>query len=104
MWRRVYRVWTDVSEERTASIFRVEKFANEEPACADGSLLSQESQFPTFLTFVREVHGSYLGRDTDSPDWVSILAEILVLKSEIRPMPLHCLSFSISSLRYQERR
>jgi hypothetical protein len=30
MWRRVVLVWTDVSEERIASIFRVEKSASEE--------------------------------------------------------------------------
>jgi hypothetical protein len=32
MWRRVDLVWTDVSEERIASMFRVEKSASEEPA------------------------------------------------------------------------
>jgi hypothetical protein len=32
MWRRVDLVWSDVSEERIASIFRVEKSASEEPA------------------------------------------------------------------------
>jgi hypothetical protein len=32
MWRRVDLVWTDVSEERIASILRVEKSASEEPA------------------------------------------------------------------------
>jgi ABC-type nitrate/sulfonate/bicarbonate transport system ATPase subunit len=32
MWRRVNLVRTDISEERIASIFRVEKFAREEPA------------------------------------------------------------------------
>jgi hypothetical protein len=32
MWRRVGLVWTDVSEERITSIFRVEKSASEEPA------------------------------------------------------------------------
>jgi hypothetical protein len=37
MWRRVDLVWTDVSEERIASIFRVEKSACEEPAhCGPG--------------------------------------------------------------------
>jgi hypothetical protein len=30
MWRCVDLVWTDVSEERIASIFRVEKSASEE--------------------------------------------------------------------------
>jgi hypothetical protein len=36
MWRRVDLVWTDVSEERIASIFRVEKSASEEPIWAGG--------------------------------------------------------------------
>jgi hypothetical protein len=32
MWRRVDLLWTDVSEERIASIFMEEKSASEEPA------------------------------------------------------------------------
>jgi hypothetical protein len=36
MWRRVDIVWTDVSEERIASIFRVEKSASDEPAWSGG--------------------------------------------------------------------
>jgi hypothetical protein len=36
MWPRVDLVWTDVSEERIASIFRVEKSASKEPAWAGG--------------------------------------------------------------------
>jgi hypothetical protein len=36
MWRRVDLVWTDVSEERNASIFRAEKSVCEEPAWAGG--------------------------------------------------------------------
>jgi hypothetical protein len=32
MWLRVDLVQTDVSEERIASIIRIEKFASEEPA------------------------------------------------------------------------
>jgi hypothetical protein len=40
MWRRVNLVnWTDVSEERVASIFRVEKSASEEPSWAGSSSL-----------------------------------------------------------------
>jgi hypothetical protein len=35
MWRLIVLVWTDVSEERIASIFRVEKSASVEPAWAD---------------------------------------------------------------------
>jgi hypothetical protein len=38
MWCRVDLVWIDVSEERIASIFRVEKSAREKPAWARGSL------------------------------------------------------------------
>jgi hypothetical protein len=34
MWRRVDLVWSDVSEKRIASIFRVEKSASEEQASA----------------------------------------------------------------------
>jgi hypothetical protein len=37
MWRRVDLVWTDVSEERIASIFRVEKSVSEEPEWASGA-------------------------------------------------------------------
>jgi hypothetical protein len=37
--RRVDLVWTDVSEEHIASIFRLEKSANEEPAWAGGCRL-----------------------------------------------------------------
>jgi hypothetical protein len=36
IWRRVNLVWTYVSEERIASIFRVEKSASEEPGWASG--------------------------------------------------------------------
>jgi hypothetical protein len=36
MWRRVDVVWTDISEERIASNFRVEKSASEEPAWTGG--------------------------------------------------------------------
>jgi hypothetical protein len=36
MCRRVYIVWTDVSGERIASIFRVENSASEEPAWTSG--------------------------------------------------------------------
>jgi hypothetical protein len=39
MWRRVVLVWTDVSEERIASIFRAEKSAREELAWAGGCSL-----------------------------------------------------------------
>jgi hypothetical protein len=44
MWRRVDLVWTDVSEEFTASIFRVEKSASDGPVWAGGSRLSHQSK------------------------------------------------------------
>jgi hypothetical protein len=44
MWRRVDIVWTDVSEERIASIFRVEKSTSEEPAWAGGCRLSHRRE------------------------------------------------------------
>jgi hypothetical protein len=43
MWRRVDLVWTDVSEEHIASIFRVEKSASEEPALAGGCCLESDT-------------------------------------------------------------
>jgi hypothetical protein len=44
MWRCVVLVLTDVSEERIASIFRVEKSASEEPLWPGG-----RSQMTTFF-------------------------------------------------------
>jgi hypothetical protein len=51
MWRRVDLVWTGVSEERIASIFRVEKSASHELAWARGC-----SHQPTYLI----VSGDYI--------------------------------------------
>jgi hypothetical protein len=42
MWHRVVLVWTDVLEERIASIFRVEKSASEEPAWAGSCRFTRE--------------------------------------------------------------
>jgi hypothetical protein len=39
IWGRVDLVWTDVSVERIASIFKVEKSSSEEPAWAGGCSL-----------------------------------------------------------------
>jgi hypothetical protein len=44
MWRRVDVLWTDVWEERIASVFMVEKSASEEPAWACGCRLSHQSK------------------------------------------------------------
>jgi hypothetical protein len=48
MWRRVDPVWTDVSEERIASIFRAEKSESEEQARAGGYIL-QWAAPPIFI-------------------------------------------------------
>jgi hypothetical protein len=42
MWRRVDLVWTDVSEERTASILKVEKSASEKQAWVGGKFDSYD--------------------------------------------------------------
>jgi hypothetical protein len=53
MWRHVDPVkWTDVSEERIASILKVEKFASEEPAWAGSSrifLLGTAATYPCWF-------------------------------------------------------
>jgi hypothetical protein len=54
MWRRVYLVWTDVSEERIASIFRVEKSESEGRWLVRG-FFSHEDEGDTFFRNV----GSY---------------------------------------------
>jgi hypothetical protein len=41
MWDCIDLVWTDVSEERIASIFRVEKSESEAPAWAGGCSLQR---------------------------------------------------------------
>jgi hypothetical protein len=49
LWRSVDLVWIDVSEERIASIFRVDKSAIEEPAWAGGCRLSHQSKTPSYI-------------------------------------------------------
>jgi hypothetical protein len=49
MWRHVDLVWTDVSEEHIASIFRVEKSASEEPAWTGGCRLQLEEHAASIL-------------------------------------------------------
>jgi hypothetical protein len=50
MWRRVDLVdWIDASEERIASILRIEKSASEEPASAGGCRLSHQSKTPSYI-------------------------------------------------------
>jgi hypothetical protein len=49
IWRRVELVWIDFSEERIASIFRVEKSANEEPHDTT-SQKTAESESESYVT------------------------------------------------------
>jgi hypothetical protein len=50
VWRRVDVVdWTDVSVDRIASIFRVEKFASEEPAWAENRRENLKSKYPIYF-------------------------------------------------------
>jgi hypothetical protein len=49
MWRRVLLVWTNVSEERIASIFRVDKSTSEEPAWARSCRLSYQSKTTSYI-------------------------------------------------------
>jgi hypothetical protein len=50
MWRRVDLVWTDVSEERIASNFRVEKSASEKPVWVGGCRLHVRFSLAEFST------------------------------------------------------
>jgi hypothetical protein len=49
MWHCVGLVLTDVSEERIASIFRVEKSASEEPVWPGGCRLSHQSEITSYI-------------------------------------------------------
>jgi hypothetical protein len=53
MWRRVVLLWTDVSEERIASIFRIEKSASDEPAWAATTDHIETIPFPTVTLLLR---------------------------------------------------
>jgi hypothetical protein len=62
MWRRVVLVWTDVSEERIASIFRVEQSASEEPAWAGAagfSTLKIEASDELFKQSLNKTHNKH---------------------------------------------
>jgi hypothetical protein len=60
MWRLVDLVWTDVSEEGVASIFRVEKSASEEPAWAGGYSLRNIPEDGILHSHRRENLKSYI--------------------------------------------
>jgi hypothetical protein len=54
MWRCVDPGLTNVSEERIAFIFRLEKSASGEPAAAGGCRLSYQSETSSYIKTVRE--------------------------------------------------
>jgi hypothetical protein len=54
MWHRADLVWTDVSEERIAPIFRIEKSASEEAAWAGGSMRRQKHQRQEYHTWHKD--------------------------------------------------
>jgi hypothetical protein len=58
MWRRVDLLWTAVSEEYIASIFRVEKSASEEPALAQ---CMTQKWTELNVTFLRQDDEGYKG-------------------------------------------
>jgi hypothetical protein len=73
MWRSVNLVWTEVSEENIASIFRVEKSAREEPEWAGGCSLHPLPFSPhqvCTVTIVSTVH------PLDRPTTEAVLTEI----------------------------
>jgi hypothetical protein len=55
MWRRVGLVKTDVSKERVASIFRIEKIYASEEKCYEAP--NRLSSIPSKLRFLQDPHG-----------------------------------------------
>jgi hypothetical protein len=82
MWRCVDLVWTDISEERIASIFRAEKSVSKELACAGGDNVppkcrftqnlhgatSQKTEF--FVEYVYQMNVCLRRLDFSPPEWV----------------------------------
>jgi hypothetical protein len=89
-WRRLDLVWTDISEERIASIFVVEKSASEEPASASGCRLSHQSKTDPSVCLSICTHKHLEGRWSDS-------RQILYSRVQIKcPQSFHtCLYVSI---------
>jgi hypothetical protein len=55
MWHRVDLVWTDISEEHIASIFRVQKSVSEEPVLAGGCRLSYQLKTPLYQLYMKRI-------------------------------------------------
>jgi hypothetical protein len=68
MWRRVVLAWTDVLEERIASIFRVEKSASEEPVWAGGCRLQTADVLPK-RRFTQDLQGATSQKMDIDPAW-----------------------------------
>jgi hypothetical protein len=66
MWRRVDLLWTEVSREHIASIFRVEKPASEEPTWA-GSCSTDWDVTVREVSAVASVAGWHFARSCRSP-------------------------------------
>jgi hypothetical protein len=92
MWCRVVLVWTDVSEHRITSIFRVEESASEEPERASSCswFLARRFFYPedggnTFLRIV-DSHKNYMAphpRKRQFAVTISCLSDILPLESQL---------------------
>jgi hypothetical protein len=57
IWRRVDLVWSDVSDERIASIFKVEKSTSEKPAWAGGCERRFTQNLHGARSIVEKTHG-----------------------------------------------
>jgi hypothetical protein len=57
MWRRVVFVWTDVSEDRIAYIFKVEKTASEESVWASSCILQLDLLHADLQNVTERVNG-----------------------------------------------
>jgi hypothetical protein len=65
MWRCVVVALTDVSDERIASIFRVEKSGSGGPASAGCCRLSHQSETTSYTRTGREEEGRPHGKSTE---------------------------------------
>jgi hypothetical protein len=117
MWRRVDIVWTNVSEERIAAIFKVEKSARKEPAGAGGCRLLLARGFfyseDGCDTFLRNVgsHKIYTPPHPRRPNssfsiYFILIETHLKCKVTVRALQFHlCLSINCKdSYRHGNRR
>jgi hypothetical protein len=109
MWCRVDLVWTDVSEERIASKFRVEKSASEEPAWAGGCRLERiasifrveksASEEPAWAGGCSLHSWRSNKRDTEIAVWIQDVIRSVQNKWQIEVMCSHTsVSYDISAI------